>query len=178
MKKIPMVLTCSRIVCSVTLLFLEPLSIPFYAVYAYCVLSDILDGFLARKLNAESPLGSRLDSAADLVLVLAVLAVLLPKLQFPVSILAWISGILLVKFAVILTALFKYRKLVAGIHTLANKLAGLALCCYPFLLGFTDAVPLAYFACFLASIASLEEWFLLMGSKTLDTDAAGLWIKK
>src|SRR6185295_13787464 len=36
-----------------------------------CILSDILDGWIARTFDLKSELGARLDSSADLALVLA-----------------------------------------------------------------------------------------------------------
>ena len=65
--EIPNLITLSRIVISALLLFL---SLPFWlfiVLYIICGVSDILDGFLARKLNAESKKGKLLDSVADLL---------------------------------------------------------------------------------------------------------------
>ncbi len=178
MKKIPMILTFTRCIVPFLFFFLEPFSIPFFIAFFYCCASDVLDGVLARLLHTVTPLGSRLDSFADFIFVVITTAVLLPTLQLPLFLTAWICGIFLVKFAIFLTCFFKYQKLVIGVHTLANKVAGLAFAIYPLLAFLSDPVAPAGFLCFLASVAVLEELALVMSSKELNTDMGGLWIKR
>ena len=42
----------------------------FFALAAYCMASDILDGWVARRLGQSSEFGARLDSWADLLMIL------------------------------------------------------------------------------------------------------------
>lgn len=79
-KHIPNVVTSLRIVGTFILIFLQPMSAVFLVVYAFSGFSDVVDGYLARKLKAESELGSKLDSAADLLFYAVSLIKLLPLL--------------------------------------------------------------------------------------------------
>lgn len=54
MKYIPNLLTAMRVLCTVFLLFVAPFSIYFFVLYMLGGLTDILDGFLARKLEVSS----------------------------------------------------------------------------------------------------------------------------
>lgn len=49
MKNIANYISISRIVMSVLLIITKTFSIPFYIIYLYCGLSDMIDGFFARK---------------------------------------------------------------------------------------------------------------------------------
>lgn len=67
MKRLPNILSCSRIVLSVFLLFLRDRPVLFTAVYLLCGISDVMDGYSARVMQAETDLGARLDSLGDFV---------------------------------------------------------------------------------------------------------------
>ena len=45
----------------------------------------MIDGAIARKVNAESELGSRIDSAADLVFVVCSAILVLPLIDLPIK---------------------------------------------------------------------------------------------
>ncbi|MGE4215324.1 MAG: CDP-alcohol phosphatidyltransferase family protein [Anaerotignaceae bacterium] len=80
---IPNIVTASRILLSFTLLFVEPQSIMFFAIYAICGTTDILDGYMARKTKTASNLGATLDSLADLIFIFIMLIIYLPILNIP-----------------------------------------------------------------------------------------------
>lgn len=67
MKSIANYISISRILLVLALIFIEPLSTTFYIIYFISGISDILDGFIARKYNVTSTLGEKLDSIADLI---------------------------------------------------------------------------------------------------------------
>ena len=77
-------LTICRIVLCVALLITEAFSPTFFLIYALAGLTDMLDGYVARRANSESGLGARLDSIADLVLVVVCLVKLLPAIDVPI----------------------------------------------------------------------------------------------
>ena len=53
------------------LLFCNVTGWPFWTLYALCGISDMVDGWLARRLHAETKAGAILDSVADLSFVLS-----------------------------------------------------------------------------------------------------------
>ena len=47
-------------------MLIEPLSVLFYAIYILCGISDVLDGYIARKSNSVSKSGAFIDSIASI----------------------------------------------------------------------------------------------------------------
>ena len=78
----------------------------FYAFYIAAGLSDMLDGFVARKTDTVSKLGASLDTIADFVFVAVCLIKLLPLLGLPAWLYGWIGTIALIKAVNIVTSLF------------------------------------------------------------------------
>ena len=58
-------ITSVRIAASLFLLLLPLRSVGFLVVYTLTGLTDVLDGWLARKTGTASDFGARLDSIAD-----------------------------------------------------------------------------------------------------------------
>lgn len=83
MKHIADYISVSRIIMSILIIGTKEFSVPFFIIYSYCGLSDIADGFFARKYNSESKLGEKIDSLADIVFVLATMVKLIPTLNLP-----------------------------------------------------------------------------------------------
>lgn len=69
MKHLPNVITILRIAGSISLLFCDVTGWLFWVLYALCGISDMIDGWLAIKLHAETKAGAVLDSVADIVFV-------------------------------------------------------------------------------------------------------------
>ena len=67
MKYLPNIITIIRIPLSIAMLLVTPFSMFFWIFYLSCGLTDIIDGFLARKLHQESKFGAKLDSISDFI---------------------------------------------------------------------------------------------------------------
>lgn len=140
----------------IALLFCPIFSPAFYALYIAAGLSDMLDGFVARKTNTASRFGARLDTMADFVFVVVCLIKLLPVLHIPAWLYAWIGIIALIKVVNIISGFAVQKKLVA-VHSVMNKVTGALL----FLLPLTIPIlPLKYSAiiiCAAATFAAIQE---------------------
>ena len=126
MKYLPNVISVLRIAGSISLLFCDVAGLPFWAVYALCGISDMVDGWLARKLHAETEAGAILDSVSDIVLVACCAIRLLPVLEIPAWLWIWAGAIVIIKMVNQISALIVYKRFCFP-HTLANKLTGLLL---------------------------------------------------
>lgn len=178
-QSIPNQLTALRMALSVSLLFLPFLSGWFLFVYLFAGISDLLDGFLARRWNAQTPLGAKLDSAADFLLCGVVLYRLLTSYPIPLWIMLWIAGIALLRLAAVATCYMRFRQL-AFLHTFANKATGFLILCFPFLLRYFGLTTTAILLCTGASVSALEELLIQLTQKRLDLNIPSIFtnIKK
>lgn len=126
-------ITLIRIFGAIAIIFLEPLSLPFFIVYGVCGFSDAIDGFVARKLGSSSSFGAALDSFSDLLFYGVMAAKIFPTLQRLLTVFQWV--IIAVPTALHLIAyiicMIKFGKF-SSIHTYANKVLGALVYAYPF----------------------------------------------
>ena len=154
MKHIPNIITILRFLGAACLLLCNPTGAAFWIINGLCGVSDMADGYLARRLHAESKLGAILDSVADICFVACCAIRLLPVFQIPTWLWIWAGVIVIVKIINQISALVVHKHLCFP-HTTANKLTGLLL----FLAGpmtFWSIVPLAVVAG-VATFAAIQE---------------------
>lgn len=126
MKHLPNVISALRFLGAICLLFFGVESCAFWVIYFVCGLSDMADGYLARKLGCESKTGALLDSLADLVFVVCCCFKLIPALAFPKWLWIWGGVIVAIKVINQISALAIYKNFVFP-HTVANKVTGVLL---------------------------------------------------
>ena len=133
-KNLANLITCTRIIATAALLFLEALTKPFYMVYVWCGLSDVLDGFVARSTKTASSLGSKLDTVSDLLFYSVMLYKIWPYLHSnnPAYVQILIKVIIIYRIVLYIAGGFIKKTLVSR-HTYINKATGLILFFLPFL---------------------------------------------
>lgn len=156
MKSIANYISILRILLVLILGLINPLSIAFFTIYFICGISDILDGFIARKTNTASKLGEKLDSIADLIMVLVLIAKLYSIINPSFKILIWIIIIGIIRIASVIVALLKYKTL-GMIHTYANKITGFILFVFPLVFYVFPSEIVMYGICVIANISAVEE---------------------
>jgi CDP-diacylglycerol--glycerol-3-phosphate 3-phosphatidyltransferase len=151
---LPNVISVLRIAGSISLLFCDVRGWPFWSLYVLGGLSDIIDGWLARKLHAESKTGAILDSVSDIVFVACCAISLLPVLEIPMWLWIWAGVIVIIKIVNQISSLVVCKRFCFP-HTLANKLTGFLL----FLMVptmFWSMIPISIVAS-LATFAAVQE---------------------
>ena len=160
MKRIPNFLSASRIALCLPLLLVDAMTLPFWVFYLIAGLTDILDGFLARRWGVESKFGARLDSLADFVFVLAVGYKLFPWLKLPTALWMMIGLIALVK-ASNAFSVYLVKQRIEFLHTKANKLTGLLLFIGMMAIGQSYFIPVAWGVACIALFAAIQEGHLI-----------------
>ena len=136
-KYIANIITGSRIIFSLPLVFIPLSSAWFYVFYLFCGLTDMIDGAIARKTGAVSKFGARLDTVADFVFMFVCSIKILPLMHIPVWLRVWIIIVALIKiFNIVLV--FIYKKKLLSIHSVLNKTTGFALFLLPLSLTFVE----------------------------------------
>ncbi len=150
------IITSSRVLCSLILLFTKAFSPSFYALYIIAGISDVLDGVVARKFNLESSFGEKLDTVADACFVGATLYILLPAVKIPIWLWLWIGAIVLLKLTNIISGFWRQNTFVAK-HTSANRITGIFFFLFPFSLPFLPVECGASVVCAMGTVAAIHE---------------------
>ena len=157
------IITSTRIIGTVIMAFLPTLTMPFFIVYAYTGLTDVLDGFVARRLGTVSEFGSKLDSASDLLFYITMMLKILPLLivTLPRGIMLTIYIIFGIRVIIYLYAWLFRHKFQAS-HAYLNKATGFLLYFVPFLLRTKVFTFYAGFICAIAAVAAFHEMELIV----------------
>ncbi len=171
-QRMPNALSIVRIPLSLSILLVKPFSALFFILYILCGATDALDGFIARRFNAMSALGARLDSVADFVFFGAALYVFLTAMAIPAFLIMWAILIVAVRFMGLGRAFSKYKEW-AALHTYAYKLAGFTFFLFPFLAAFLGVVTAGIMLCGIATLATAEEIYINEHADVLNVNIRG-----
>ncbi|MGC4018233.1 MAG: CDP-alcohol phosphatidyltransferase family protein [Muricomes sp.] len=163
------IITATRIVCAVILIFTVPFSLLFWTIYVYCGVSDMADGLAARMLRQQSDFGAKLDSIADVVFIFSVLLTVVPSVVIP----TWFwTGAVIAAFIRVTAYLIGYKKhrRFSALHTYANKVTGVLLFCTPVLIHVSGTTAAGIILCTFAILSSSEELLITVLSKDLNRD--------
>jgi CDP-diacylglycerol--glycerol-3-phosphate 3-phosphatidyltransferase len=159
-KQLANLITSLRIVLCIVLLFLKPLSPPFLILYIAAGITDMIDGTVARETRNVSEFGSKLDTVADLVLVVVCLIKLIPVIHLPGWLIIWIVVIAVIRVANMISG-YVTRKEIVALHTVMNKVTGLFLFLLPLTLSFIDIKYSGAIISALATFAAIQEGLLI-----------------
>ena len=159
-------ITIVRILCSIAILFCPVFSVAFYALYITAGLTDMIDGWVARKTNTVSAFGAKLDTVADFVFVVVCLVKLLPIMDIPTWLYVWIGVIALIKIINIVSGYVVQKQFVA-IHSMMNKVTGVLLFVLPLTLTFIDLRYSATVVCVIATFAAVQEGHFIRTQKVV-----------
>ncbi|MGF7060788.1 CDP-alcohol phosphatidyltransferase family protein [Brassicibacter mesophilus] len=157
-KYIPNILSVLRIICSVLLILFINDRIGFVFLYFVIGLTDILDGFIARKFKLESEFGARLDSFADFIFYI-MLVFIFTKLYSSIILVNYkvaLVGIVFIRLLNLLLTKLKYKKFVF-VHTIVNKISGVLLYFLPVIILFKQSDIIIWITLAFVFIAAIEE---------------------
>lgn len=150
------IITLSRILSCIYLLFCPVFSIGFSIMYLFCGITDMADGIVARKTKSTSELGARLDTVADSVFVAVCFVKILPLMLFPTWLWVWIVIIAIIKIGNVVLGLIFYKRLIS-IHTILNKVTGFLLFLLPMTFSLIEPIYSSAVVCFMATWSAINE---------------------
>ena len=168
------VITLIRIGLAITLLFIRKYSPLFLILYSICGVTDILDGYIARKTKTESNFGAKLDTISDLLFCIVMLIIMFDIFLKDIICMVFIIIILLIRILSIIIVLKKYNKF-AILHTYTNKLTGLLLFFIPYFIYLDGTNIVIYIIGVIALISSIEELAINIKSKKLDLNKKAIF---
>lgn len=179
---VPNLLSFYRIVAFPFLLWLAFKGVEKLFAIFLCInlVTDILDGLIARTFNLKTAFGARLDSLADIgTYILAFTGIVLFKID-ELSDSKWMLWLFLVYFILAnLVSFFKFKKF-PSLHLYSMKIGGYAQGIFFFILfAWQYNQVLFYIAMLIGYIAFTEEIIVLLIFKEMKSNAKGLyWILK
>ena len=159
-KHIANIITGSRLIFSLPLIFIPLSSAWFYVIYLFCGFTDMIDGTIARKTGSVSEFGARLDTVADFVFMFVCAIKILPILHMPTWLWVWIALIALTKILNIALVFIRKRKIIS-IHSLLNKITGFALFLLPLSMSFVEVTYSIAIISALATVATIQEVYYI-----------------
>ena len=150
------VITGCRILFSAIILWVPVFSPVFYGCYLAAGCTDMIDGTIARKQGTESEFGSKFDTIADIVFIVAAAYKMLPAMEIPKGIWIWIGVIALIKIINIISG-FVVEKQFVSVHTAANKITGLLMFVLPLTMAVVELRYSALAVCVAAAFAAIQE---------------------
>lgn len=177
-RNLPNCITVARMIGTLCLIPVQSLSPVFYGLYTLTGLTDVLDGWIARKMGSTSQFGAKLDSIADLIFYDVMMVKIFPSLwaTLPAEIWYVVVVILALRLSAYFAMAVKYRRF-ASLHTYLNKLTGAVVFCIPYVISLPLAVPVCWGICAVAAIASGEELLIHIWNKTYEQNRKTIWRK-
>ena len=166
MSPVPNIISSSRGVAALAMLFFPVFSSWFWVLYCWCGFSDMIDGTLARELGSSSGTGAVIDSLADLVFVICSAIKILPSVDLPVWVWLCIAAIGVVKLVCITVGSCRQRKLAIP-HSITNRLTGILLFFLPLVIVRFDALLPAVIVCISATASLFEDSYLAGKSRKI-----------
>lgn len=133
---LPNIVTSIRLLGGIILIFVAPLTTVYFVIYTIAGITDVIDGYLARKYHQVSEFGSKLDSVADLIFYAAMMVKILPFLidQLPSSIWNYVGAILILRLLMYIINAVRKKSFLSS-HSYLNKASGAMLFVLPYLVG-------------------------------------------
>ena len=138
-KYIPNIISSTRIIAGASLFLFNDVTNGFIALYVFCGITDLIDGPIARKLNATSSIGALLDTVGDIVTYMAFAKILLVQKQVPKSIVIWMLGVAVIHLAAGTVSLVKSKKFYV-VHSLFGKILGGSVFVMPFAMWLAEKI--------------------------------------
>lgn len=177
MKNIPNILTICRMILSIGFIFTINQRVPFVIIFLLCGATDVLDGYLARRMKLVSISGAKLDSAADLLMYATAIPVFLISIGNElVRFYPFLAVVIFIRLLNLLIARLKYRSFLI-LHTWGNKIAGLltyATVCLYMIISWNGII---YIALVIATLTAIEELIIHLSAKEPEPDRRGLFLK-
>lgn len=155
----------------------KPLATLFFVLYFLSGITDIFDGYIARKTNNVTKMGATLDSIADFLLIAVLMYIWIPMICIPVWMGIWIICIVLIRGSSLIIGFVKYHDL-AFLHTYANKVTGFLLFCLPCIYVLLGMKITGGMLCIVATVSAIEELMINIKSKELIKDKISIFKNK
>lgn len=151
------IITSTRIISTIIMIFMPVFSMGFFVSYTYAGISDVADGYVARKFKLTSDFGAKLDSVADLLFYISMMLKILPYLiqYLPSYVMITIYSVFALRVVLYAYVWFTRKRFLSN-HTYFNKATGFLLFFVPYLIR-AKFFPL--YAGAICTVAIIAGWY-------------------
>jgi len=174
MKYLPNIITSTRFVFAILLMFSIPFSITFWLFYGLAAITDLVDGPIARKLKVNNNFGSAFDTAADIFFLICIMICVFPILHIALQSYILIGSVFLFKIISLLYAYVKFKTIVSY-HTYAIKFLALFIFTFPIWISFLDVNLIILILAILQNGAYIEELFITQANNKADPNIKSIY---
>ena len=177
MNVIPNTISGARIVCAAILLFLawEGYRHAFIILLFVSLLSDAVDGYIARRFNVSSKLGARLDSLGDMAIYLTVPICawwLWPQILKQEALFVLI--VIAAYIVPLIAGLIKFRK-IPSYHTFGAKIAAVFMSTAILFLFLFEFPWIFRIAAIFQALVAFEEVLITIQLPILQSNVKSIW---
>jgi len=141
-----------------------------FVIVLLCGLTDVLDGYIARKYKVESKVGAKLDSLGDYTFFLMlVLYFFIWRQNLIKDNSIFIVLVIMVRLSSLVVCWIKNKK-VYSLHTIANKVTGLLLYVGILVEILVERKDILVFLLVISFISALEELMIMITIKQPDSN--------
>ena len=176
LKHVPNMLSISRVVLVGLWFLFEPLSFWFMVLYVTAIITDIIDGPIARYANVTSKLGSSLDGTADLIFAAVAIFLIAPLLDLHFLMIVWILILFGMRLAAVGILAIRLKEYYTS-HLLTGRLTALSAALIPvFYLMIGDTTFIFGITTF-ATFAFTEDIMVSLKAKRVQVDLVSYFSK-
>ena len=147
---------------------LPTLSTPFIILHIFCGITDVLDGYVARKTNTVSSFGSKLDTASDLIFYTVMMLKIWDILHANLPGYIWtIIYMILILRAIYYIVVGLIYKTLSSRHLILNKIVGALMFGLPFVLNTKYLLYYSFLILIIAYISLTLEIIYTIKNKSL-----------
>ena len=169
-RHIPNLLSIIRIVLALFIIIVAKNNRLLFVIVLLCGLTDVLDGYIARKYKVESKVGAKLDSLGDYTFFLMlVLYFFIWRLNLIKDNSIFIVLVIMVRLSSLVVCWIKNKK-VYSLHTIANKITGLLLYVGILVEILVERKDILVFLLVISLISAIEELMIMITIKQPDSN--------
>ena len=177
MSVIPNIISGARIVCAAILLFLawEGYRNAFIVLLLASLLSDAIDGYIARRFNVTSKLGAKLDSLGDMAIYLTIPICawwLWPQILKQEALFVFIA--IAAYIVPLIAGLIKFRK-IPSYHTYGAKIAAVFMSTAILLMFLIEFTWIFRIAAIFQILVACEEILITILLPILQSNVKSIW---
>jgi len=172
---IPNLLSVIRIALALSIIIFANNNKFVFCIVLLCGLTDVLDGYIARKYHFESKLGAKLDSLGDYVFFLIlVLYFFIWHIDLIKDNSILIGIIIIVRLLSLFICWINNRK-IYSLHTISNKITGLLLFIGILVEILSERKDIILFLLVIALISAFEELMIMIIEKEPDINIKSIF---